>query len=91
MVKWALLLGVVLLASPQVGCDGQVTVEDACRHVCTCTSLLPSRVDLCTSECVTDVAGVTIPQACLECVAAVSCEEARTSTDLCETECNFGG
>ncbi|HEY5926979.1 MAG TPA: hypothetical protein VIV11_35070 [Kofleriaceae bacterium] len=42
--------------------------RDLCTVICKCATASPTRIELCVEECTEDIAPLSLPDACVECV-----------------------
>jgi hypothetical protein len=66
--------------------DEPITVEDMCTSLCDCAQF-PSAEARCQPECVEAFTGFPLPQPCMECLAALECDELAFLERECADEC----
>ncbi len=69
-------------------CDDGATAEVVCSHVCACQHPSPTAQDQCQTECVGGLAGVSLPNSCLDCVVLTECGNSEELEGACASECN---
>ncbi len=84
---WSAWLVCLALCCGAMACDDAARVEFVCQKFCTCENASPTVADLCTEQCVQDLAGVQIPDECADCVALNECRDIEAA---CEQPCQVG-
>jgi len=87
-IAWGTWLVLCLAA-----CDGdpQAQARGVCTVLCRCEAPpVPAIQDECTEDCVGDIGGFALPQACTDCVFQ-NADRCNTLEELCDDPCSLNG
>ena len=95
MRGWWLAVAVALgsvCAAGSSGCDDDSQadiaekVQDACRFLCSCSELLPSRLAACVTECTAAFPADPVAPVCADCIVDLG-ECTQLESDVCDEAC----
>jgi len=79
------LAGVLFAVLASGGCEvsAEHDVREVCEAYCDCTAPLPAANRQCNAECVAEIGGATIPDACVECFEQAACHDWQDCAAAC--------